>query len=76
MFYIPGEILVRCVPKFLPFNVKGSLETVVSELMIEFILLQGILPTLLEQGHTRTMLKYFVRLKLFDGLELVLHLPF
>ena len=28
--------------------------------MIEFILLQGILPTLLEQGHTRTMLKYLV----------------
>jgi len=60
MFYVPGELLIRCIPKFLPFNVKGSLETVVSELMIEFILLQGILPTLLEQGHTRTMLKYMV----------------
>jgi len=62
MFYVPGELLIRCIPKFLPFNVKGSLETVVSELMIEFILLQGILPTLLEQGHTRTMLKYLLQL--------------
>lgn len=60
MFFVPGELLIRTIPKFLPFNVKGSLETVVSELMIEFILLQGILPTLLEQGHTRTMLKYLV----------------
>jgi E3 ubiquitin-protein ligase MARCH6 len=60
MFFVPGELLIRTIPKFLPFNVKGSLETVVSELMIEFILLQGILPTLLEQGHTRTMLKYMV----------------
>lgn len=60
MFFVPGELLIRIIPKFLPFNVKGSLETVVSELMIEFILLQGILPTLLEQGHTRTMLKFFV----------------
>ncbi|CAF2929905.1 unnamed protein product [Rotaria sp. Silwood2] len=62
MFYVPGELLVRFIPKFLPFNVKGSLETVVSELMIEFILLQGILPTLLEQGHTRTMLKNLLQL--------------
>ncbi|CAF1215439.1 unnamed protein product [Rotaria sordida] len=62
MFYVPGELLIRFIPKFLPFNVKGSLETVVSELMIEFILLQGILPTLLEQGHTRTMLKYLLQL--------------
>ncbi|CAF1532899.1 unnamed protein product, partial [Adineta ricciae] len=62
MFYVPSELLIRCIPKFLPFNVKGSLETVVSELMIEFILLQGILPTLLEQGHTRTMLKYMLQL--------------
>jgi E3 ubiquitin-protein ligase MARCH6 len=62
MFFVPGELLIRCIPKFLPFNVKGSLETVVSELMIEFILLQGILPTLLEQGHTRTMLKYLLQL--------------
>ncbi|CAF1959672.1 unnamed protein product [Rotaria magnacalcarata] len=62
MFYVPGELLIRCIPKFLPFNVKGSLETVVSELMIEFILLQGILPTLLEQGHTRTMLKHLLQL--------------
>lgn len=63
MFFVPGELLIRTIPKFLPFNVKGSLETVVSELMIEFILLQGILPTLLEQGHTRTMLKYLVNKK-------------
>jgi E3 ubiquitin-protein ligase MARCH6 len=62
IFFVPGELLIRCIPKFLPFNVKGSLETVVSELMIEFILLQGILPTLLEQGHTRTMLKYLLQL--------------
>ncbi|CAF1190331.1 unnamed protein product [Adineta steineri] len=62
MFYVPSELLIRCIPRFLPFNVKGSLETVVSELMIEFILLQGILPTLLEQGHTRTMLKYLLQL--------------
>ncbi|CAF0848217.1 unnamed protein product [Didymodactylos carnosus] len=61
MFYIPGEFLNRFVPKFLPYNIKGNLETVVSELMIEFILLQGILPTLLEQGQTRTWLKLLIQ---------------
>jgi hypothetical protein len=30
--------------------------------MIKFILLQGILATLLEQGHTRTMLKHLLQL--------------
>jgi E3 ubiquitin-protein ligase MARCH6 len=76
MFYVPSELLIRCIPKFLPFNVKGSLETVVSELMIEFILLQGILPTLLEQGHTRTMLKYLVNYKIKFSLFFLIYLFF
>ncbi|XP_067145385.1 E3 ubiquitin-protein ligase MARCHF6 [Centruroides vittatus] len=61
MVWIPVRIIEKVFPGFLPYNVILSSETPVSELSLELVLLQVVLPALLEQGHTRLWLKTFVR---------------
>ncbi|XP_022251567.1 E3 ubiquitin-protein ligase MARCH6-like [Limulus polyphemus] len=61
MVWVPVQLIRKVFPEFLPYNVVLSSETPVSELSLELILLQVVLPAVLEQGHTRQWLKSFVR---------------
>jgi len=57
MLWLPVRLIKLVVSDFLPYNVSISSETPVSELSLELLLLQVVLPALLEQGHTRSWLK-------------------
>jgi len=57
MLWLPVRLIKSVVVDFLPYNVSISSETPVSELSLELLLLQVVLPALLEQGHTRSWLK-------------------
>jgi len=57
MLWLPVRLIKLVVADFLPYNVSISSETPVSELSLELLLLQVVLPALLEQGHTRSWLK-------------------
>ncbi|XP_039285179.1 E3 ubiquitin-protein ligase MARCHF6 [Nilaparvata lugens] len=62
MLWLPVRVLRLVWPAFLPYTVALQTEsTQVSELSLELLLLQVILPTLLEQSHTRLWLKATVR---------------
>ncbi|XP_051166426.1 E3 ubiquitin-protein ligase MARCHF6 [Leptopilina boulardi] len=61
MLWLPVRILRWAWPGFLPYTVTVQSEAQVSELSLELLLLQVILPALLEQSHTRTWLKALVR---------------
>ncbi|XP_052230850.1 E3 ubiquitin-protein ligase MARCHF6-like isoform X2 [Dreissena polymorpha] len=61
MLWLPVRVIRKVVPGFLPYNVMLSSEAPVSELSLELLLLQVVLPALLEQGHTRMWLKGVVR---------------
>ncbi|XP_002737454.1 E3 ubiquitin-protein ligase MARCHF6-like [Saccoglossus kowalevskii] len=61
MLWMPVQIIKKFLPNFLPYNVLLSSDAPVSELSLELLLLQVVLPALLEQGHTRTWLKNLVR---------------
>ncbi|XP_074036205.1 E3 ubiquitin-protein ligase MARCHF6 isoform X2 [Leptinotarsa decemlineata] len=62
MLWLPIRILKMLFPKFLPYTVSlNSNDTQVNELSLELLLLQVILPALLEQSHTRIWLKGLVR---------------
>lgn len=61
MLWIPVRVIRRVFPIFLPYNVMLSSDAPVSELSLELLLLQVVLPALLEQGHTRMWLKGLVR---------------
>lgn len=61
MVWLPVRIIEKTIPGFLPYYVMISSDTPVSELSLELVLLQVVLPALLEQGHTRQWLKLFVR---------------
>ncbi|XP_068697497.1 E3 ubiquitin-protein ligase MARCHF6-like isoform X2 [Montipora foliosa] len=61
MMYLPVRIIKWLMPNFLPYNVQLSSEVPVSELSLELLLLQVVLPALLEQGHTRQWLKNVMR---------------
>ncbi|XP_077982341.1 E3 ubiquitin-protein ligase MARCHF6-like [Glandiceps talaboti] len=61
MLWMPVQLIKKILPKFLPYNVLLSSDAPVSELSLELLLLQVVLPALLEQGHTRTWLKNLVR---------------
>uniref|UniRef100_A0A8C9TTK6 E3 ubiquitin-protein ligase MARCHF6 n=1 Tax=Scleropages formosus TaxID=113540 RepID=A0A8C9TTK6_SCLFO len=56
MLWLPIRIIKVVLPSFLPYNTL-----LVSELSLELLLLQVVLPALLEQGHTRQWLKGLVR---------------
>ncbi|CAB3989401.1 E3 ubiquitin- ligase MARCH6 isoform X1 [Paramuricea clavata] len=61
MVYLPVQSIRHLMPMFLPYNIRLSSEVPMSELSLELLLLQVILPALLEQGHTRQWLKGLVR---------------
>lgn len=61
MLWLPVRLLRACFPNFLPYTVTLHSEAQVNELSLELLLLQVILPALLEQSHTRTWLKNLVR---------------
>lgn len=61
MLWLPVRILRVMWPSFLPYTVALQSEAQVNELSLELLLLQVILPALLEQSHTRTWLKSLVR---------------
>ncbi|XP_064126452.1 E3 ubiquitin-protein ligase MARCHF6 isoform X2 [Loxodonta africana] len=61
MLWLPIRIIKSLLPSFLPYNVMLYSDAPVSELSLELLLLQVILPALLEQGHTRQWLKGLVR---------------
>uniref|UniRef100_A0A4W4F7C4 E3 ubiquitin-protein ligase MARCHF6 n=1 Tax=Electrophorus electricus TaxID=8005 RepID=A0A4W4F7C4_ELEEL len=61
MLWLPIRIIKHVLPTFLPYNVMLYSDAPVSELSLELLLLQVVLPALLEQGHTRQWLKGLVR---------------
>ncbi|CAH1780425.1 unnamed protein product [Owenia fusiformis] len=61
MLWLPVRAIKWLFPAFLPYNVMLSSDAPVSELSLELLLLQVVLPALLEQGHTRMWLKGVVR---------------
>ncbi|XP_030751678.1 E3 ubiquitin-protein ligase MARCH6 [Sitophilus oryzae] len=61
MLWLPIRIIKLILPSFLPYTVSLNNESQVNELSLELLLLQVILPALLEQSHTRVWLKAFVR---------------
>ncbi|XP_039698711.1 E3 ubiquitin-protein ligase MARCHF6 isoform X2 [Pteropus medius] len=61
MLWLPIRIIKSLLPSFLPYNVMLYSDAPVSELSLELLLLQVVLPALLEQGHTRQWLKGLVR---------------
>ncbi|BFZ13209.1 hypothetical protein BsWGS_16248 [Bradybaena similaris] len=60
MLWLPIRVIRMVFPGFLPYRVVVSSEAPVSELSLELLLLQVVLPSLLEAGHTRAMLKKLV----------------
>uniref|UniRef100_A0A8C7X795 E3 ubiquitin-protein ligase MARCHF6 n=1 Tax=Oryzias sinensis TaxID=183150 RepID=A0A8C7X795_9TELE len=60
MLWLPIRIIKLLFPTFLPYNVMLYSDAPVSELSLELLLLQVVLPALLEQGHTRQWLKRLV----------------
>ncbi|CAK9817654.1 E3 ubiquitin-protein ligase MARCHF6 [Anthophora quadrimaculata] len=61
MLWLPVKLLRWAWPGFLPYTVTIQSEAQVSELSLELLLLQVILPALLEQSHSRTWLKDLIR---------------
>ncbi|CAL7941204.1 unnamed protein product [Xylocopa violacea] len=61
MLWLPVKLLRWAWPGFLPYTVTIQSETQVSELSLELLLVQVILPALLEQSDTRTWLKALIR---------------
>ncbi|XP_051985155.1 E3 ubiquitin-protein ligase MARCHF6 [Xyrauchen texanus] len=61
MLWLPIRIIKHILSSFLPYNVMLYSDAPVSELSLELLLLQVVLPALLEQGHTRQWLKGLVR---------------
>uniref|UniRef100_A0A3P8QZD8 E3 ubiquitin-protein ligase MARCHF6 n=1 Tax=Astatotilapia calliptera TaxID=8154 RepID=A0A3P8QZD8_ASTCA len=61
MLWLPIKLIKLLLPTFLPYNVMLYSDAPVSELSLELLLLQVVLPALLEQGHTRQWLKGLVR---------------
>uniref|UniRef100_A0A4W5LXB1 E3 ubiquitin-protein ligase MARCHF6 n=1 Tax=Hucho hucho TaxID=62062 RepID=A0A4W5LXB1_9TELE len=61
MLWLPIRTIKFILPAFLPYNVMLYSDAPVRELSLELLLLQVVLPALLEQGHTRQWLKGLVR---------------
>ncbi|RWS10502.1 E3 ubiquitin-protein ligase MARCH6-like protein [Dinothrombium tinctorium] len=62
MIWFPVSIVQKFLPGFLPYNIViSNSDSPVSELSLEFLLLQLILPALLDHGHLRQWLKTLIR---------------
>jgi len=62
LVWTPVQIMKLFSAKLIPFNVSLSSDAPISEMSLELLLLQVILPAFLEQGHTRRWLKGFIQL--------------
>ncbi|KAF6031361.1 MARCH6 [Bugula neritina] len=60
MLWLPIRFIKYMFPGFLPYHVALSNDAPISELSLELLLLQVVLPSLLDQGHTRTWFKSLV----------------
>ncbi|CAJ0946411.1 unnamed protein product, partial [Mesorhabditis belari] len=61
VIYVPLRIIQNITPQILPYNLSLTAETPLSELSLELLILQIVLPALLEQTSARVVLKKFVR---------------
>lgn len=61
MLWLPVKMLRTVWPNFLPYTVIVHSDAQVNELSLELLLLQVIIPSLLEQTHTRVWLKGLIR---------------
>lgn len=59
--YFPLCFVSKFIPSVLPFNLNLAAETPITELSIELLVLQFVLPAILEQTHARAILKVAVR---------------
>lgn len=62
LVWIPVQLMKVLSSTLIPFNVSLSSDAPISEMSLELLLLQVILPAFLEQGHTRRWLKGFIEL--------------
>lgn len=62
LVWIPVQLMKLLASNLIPFNVSLSSDAPISEMSLELLLLQVILPAFLEQGHTRRWLKGFIQL--------------
>nr|XP_039255512.1 E3 ubiquitin-protein ligase MARCHF6-like [Styela clava] len=62
MIYLPVQMILRYSPNFLPYHVNLRKDVPISDLSLELILLQVIIPALLEQGQTRQWLKSIIKI--------------
>ncbi|KAK6045688.1 zinc finger, C3HC4 type [Cooperia oncophora] len=58
--YVPLCIVQKLYPSLLPYNMSLSADTPLSELSLELLILQVVLPALLEQTQARFLLKAMV----------------
>lgn len=60
MLWLPVRMVKMFFPTFLPYNVTIYSDSPVTELSLELLLLQVVLPALLEQGNTRHWVKHLI----------------
>jgi len=61
LVWIPVQLIKRFTKSLIPFNVSLNSDAPLSEMSLELLLLQVILPAFLEQGHARKWLKSFIQ---------------
>jgi hypothetical protein len=60
--FIPSRVISFLFPSFLPFNLTiASSISPIREIQLELILLQFVVPTLLEHGNSRAGLKFLIK---------------
>lgn len=62
VLWFPIQLIQKVFSGFLPYHINLYSDAPVSELSLELLLLQVVLPALLEQGHTRQWLKNLIHL--------------
>ncbi|CAN9503334.1 unnamed protein product [Ophioblennius macclurei] len=60
MLWLPIRMVKVLFPTFLPYNVTIYSDSPVTELSLELLLLQVVLPALLEQGNTRHWVRHLI----------------
>uniref|UniRef100_A0A672H602 E3 ubiquitin-protein ligase MARCHF6 n=1 Tax=Salarias fasciatus TaxID=181472 RepID=A0A672H602_SALFA len=60
MLWLPVRMVKTLFPTFLPYNVTIYSDSPVTELSLELLLLQVVLPALLEQGNTRHWVRHLI----------------
>ncbi|EGT48456.1 CBN-MARC-6 protein [Caenorhabditis brenneri] len=61
IFYIPLNIISSILPSLLPYNVSMSAETPLSEISLELLILQVVMPAILEHANGRDAIKFGVK---------------